>query len=46
MICLFEDSYLCTLHAKRVTLFSKDLALARRIRGIKDPGNNPMLEQL
>ena len=30
---LFEDSYLCTTHAKRVTLFSADIQLARRIRG-------------
>ena len=32
---LFEDSYLCTMHAKRMTLFDKDIALARRIRGDK-----------
>ena len=30
---LFEDSYLCTLHAKRVTLMPKDMQLARRSRG-------------
>jgi histone H3 len=30
---LFEDSYLCALHAHRVTLMPKDLLLARRIRG-------------
>ena len=30
---LFEDSYMCTLHAKRVTLMPKDMQLARRIRG-------------
>lgn len=30
---LFEDSQLCTLHAKRVTVFVKDMALAKRIRG-------------
>ena len=33
MTGLFEDSYLCTLHANRVTLMTKDLQLARRIRG-------------
>ena len=33
MTGIFEDSYLCTLHAKRVTLMPKDLQLARRIRG-------------
>jgi histone H3 len=33
LIGLFEDAYLCTIHARRVTLFSRDLQLARRIRG-------------
>ena len=33
MVTLFEDSLLCTLHAKRVTLMPKDMVLARRIRG-------------
>lgn len=33
LIALFEDSYLCALHAKRVTLMQKDMILARRIRG-------------
>lgn len=33
LIALFEDSYLCALHAKRVTLMRKDINLARRIRG-------------
>lgn len=32
----FEDSYWCTLHAKRVTLMVKDMQLARRIRGRQD----------
>ena len=30
---LFEDSNLLAIHAKRVTIFPKDLRLARRIRG-------------
>jgi len=30
---LLTDSNLCALHAKRVTLMSKDLQLARRLRG-------------
>jgi histone H3 len=30
---LFEDTNLCAIHAKRVTIKSKDLQLARRIRG-------------
>jgi len=33
MVALFEDSYLCALHCKRVTLMKKDMDLARRIRG-------------
>ena len=33
LVGLFEDSNLCAIHAKRVTIFSKDLQLARRIRG-------------
>jgi histone H3/H4 len=33
LIGLFEDSYLCYLHAKRVTLMRKDVNLARRLRG-------------
>lgn len=39
LVGLFEDSYLCTVHCKRMTLMSKDLQLARRIRGLNDPGN-------
>ncbi len=30
---LFEDTNMCALHAKRVTIMPKDLQLARRIRG-------------
>jgi len=33
LVTLFEDSYLCSIHAKRVTLMPKDMTLARRIRG-------------
>lgn len=33
MIGLFEDSNLCAIHAKRVTIMPKDIQLARRIRG-------------
>ncbi|XP_069834072.1 histone H3-like centromeric protein A isoform X2 [Dendropsophus ebraccatus] len=37
IVRLFEDSYLCSLHAKRVTLYSKDIKLAcwiRRLEGL------------
>ena len=33
LVSLFEDSNLCAMHAKRVTIMPKDLQLARRIRG-------------
>ena len=33
----FEDSYQCTLHAKRVTLQPKDMSLAGRIKGPAHP---------
>ncbi|XP_028657046.1 histone H3-like centromeric protein A [Erpetoichthys calabaricus] len=36
LVRLFQDSYLCAIHAKRVTLYSKDIQLARRIRGQRD----------
>ena len=32
LIGLLEDSQLCTIHAKRVTLMPKDMKLARRLR--------------
>lgn len=35
---LFEDSFMCALHAKRVTLMAKDMQLARRIRGQRGEG--------
>jgi len=33
LVHLFEDTNLCAIHAKRVTIFPKDIQLARRIRG-------------
>ena len=33
LIRLFEDTNLCAIHAKRVTIMPKDIQLARRIRG-------------
>ena len=33
LVGLFEDTNLCAIHAKRITIFPKDLQLARRIRG-------------
>ena len=36
LVGLFEDTNLCALHAKRVTIMPKDMQLARRLRGERD----------
>ncbi|XP_074546876.1 histone H3-like centromeric protein A [Halichoeres trimaculatus] len=36
LVLLFSDANLCAIHAKRVTLFPRDIQLARRIRGVDD----------
>ena len=33
LVGLFEDTNLCAIHAKRVTIMPKDMHLSRRIRG-------------
>ena len=33
LVGVFEDTNLCAIHAKRATIFKKDMDLARRIRG-------------
>ena len=33
LVGLFQDTNLCAIHAKRVTVMPKDVQLARRIRG-------------
>ena len=33
LVQLFEDTVLCAIHAKRITIMPKDMNLARRIRG-------------
>ena len=33
LVCLFEDSNLCAIHAKRVTIMTKDIQLAWHIQG-------------
>ena len=35
LVGLFEDTNLCAIHAKQVTIMPKDIQLARRIRGEK-----------
>lgn len=36
LVSLFEDTNLCAIHAKRVTIMPRDMQLARRIRGRDD----------
>ncbi len=36
MVSVFEDTVLCCVHARRVTIMPKDMQLARRIRGEYD----------
>jgi histone H3 len=33
LVGLFEDTNLCAIHAKRVTIMKKDMQLSRRVRG-------------
>ena len=33
LVSLFEDANLVTIHCKRITIYPKDIQLARRIRG-------------
>ena len=39
---LFEDTNLCAIHAKRQTVFKKDMELARRIRGDRNLDHRDM----
>ncbi|XP_063050564.1 uncharacterized protein LOC134445408 [Engraulis encrasicolus] len=41
LVGLFEDTNLCAIHAKRVTIMPKDIQLARRIRGEQSPLSMP-----
>ncbi|XP_032600650.1 histone H3-like centromeric protein A [Taeniopygia guttata] len=38
IVRLLEDTYLCSLHARQVTLFLKDLQLVRCLRGAEGGG--------
>jgi len=35
LVGLFEDTNLCAIHAKHVTIMPKDIQLVRRIRGVR-----------
>ncbi|KAJ1279662.1 hypothetical protein BS78_04G171400 [Paspalum vaginatum] len=41
LVGLFEDTNLCAIHAKRVTIMPKDIQLARRIRVPDYPSSTP-----
>ncbi|KAI3839400.1 hypothetical protein MKX03_032682 [Papaver bracteatum] len=36
LVALFEDTFLCAHHDKRITIKEKDMKLARRLRGEKN----------
>lgn len=36
LVRLMEDTNLCAIHAKRVTIMARDMQLARRLRGPED----------
>eukprot|EP00808_Paulinella_micropora_P021892 g44753.t1 len=42
LVGLFEDTNLCAIHAKRVTIMPKDMQLARRIRGERHATVGPL----
>lgn len=44
LVSLFEDTNLCAIHAKRVTVMQKDMLLARRIRGEGSSHGNKIRE--
>jgi len=41
MVGLFEDTNLCAIHARRVTIMVKDMQLAKRIRGERIATSEP-----
>ncbi|CAH2021537.1 unnamed protein product [Acanthoscelides obtectus] len=43
LVGLFEDTNLCAIHAKRVTIMPKDIQLARRIRANVPNGMTDLL---
>ncbi|CAH2073218.1 unnamed protein product, partial [Thlaspi arvense] len=45
LVGLFEDTNLCAIHAKRVTIMPKDIQLARRIRAMASPSERERSEE-
>ena len=43
LVGLFEDTNLCAIHARRVTIQPKGIQLARRIRGERSCGFDQVL---
>ncbi|KAH7850579.1 hypothetical protein Vadar_000102 [Vaccinium darrowii] len=46
LVGLFEDTNLCAIHAKRVTIMPKDIQLARRIRGVHIDRDRKMQQKM
>ncbi|XP_017744579.1 PREDICTED: histone H3-like centromeric protein CSE4 [Rhinopithecus bieti] len=46
LVGLFEDTNLCAIHAKRVTIMPKDIQLARRIRGERKKKKKKLAEAM
>lgn len=46
LVSLFEDTNLCAIHTKRVTIMPKDIQLARRIRGERSGGSKKVKSAL
>lgn len=46
LVCLFEDTNLAAIHAKRVTIMPKDMQLARKIRGESSDGCVPVQKNI
>ena len=42
LVGLFEDSNLCAIHAKQITIMPKDIQLAHHIRGERTLKKNPL----
>lgn len=39
LVGVFDDANTCAIHAKRVTIFPKDLQLVKRLRGLAENSN-------
>lgn len=46
LVEIFENTQLCAVHAKRITIMPKDIQLARRVAGETSDGYNPRLQAM